>query len=170
METIDFNNVTLWAWVIPLTGFVSLSFFHSGKGGNVSGNRLGAGAGRETGRTRQRWAKHESSSWRATVSEAHLITGIPLHLITKNTPAVRIRPSSGSKWYLYCLIYEVASWMQINRLSVSLGVLRPRSSGSHPHIRHLGSLYGGGLSGLFWASLCSSSLCSSWEYFSTPSL
>uniref|UniRef100_A0A671NPU5 C2 domain-containing protein n=1 Tax=Sinocyclocheilus anshuiensis TaxID=1608454 RepID=A0A671NPU5_9TELE len=43
---------------------------------------------------------------------------------------------------------------------------QPHSYGSHPHIRRLSSLCGGGLSGLFWASLYSFSFFSSLESFS----
>ncbi len=50
---------------------------HSGKGGNVAGNHLWAGAGWKACRTRQRWAQHESPSRWATVSQAHPSQSLP---------------------------------------------------------------------------------------------
>ncbi len=50
---------------------------HSGKGGNVTGNHLWAGAGWKACRTRQRWAQHESPSRWATVSQAHPSQSLP---------------------------------------------------------------------------------------------
>ena len=115
----------------------------SGEGGDVSGDRDGAGARGETSRPRQRRTQHEPSPGGAAVSLAHTQTHASTCTITH--------------LFSSCL------------LLLPPGVQRRPSCGSHPPTRPSSSSCGGDSSGSSSSLSSFSSSSSSWACSSTPS-
>lgn len=107
-KIIAVRRETHWKQTIRLRGTISVRRLFcvcvSGEGGDVSGDRDGAGARGATGRTRQRWTQHEPSPGGTSVRRTHTTTNT--HHSSKHTtskpPSTLLplrRPETSFLWF-----------------------------------------------------------------------